>query len=142
MGERSNIVVENYNGNRVYLYGHWMGEESIQIVGDVLDRGLRWDDEGYLTRMLFNRMTQTDPEGELGYGITTYLADSNYPSIVLNCATQMIHLEDGQSKITSDKISFHDYVMVAPRGDFENLLRGFHSIAGMSKRPLDITVLN
>jgi hypothetical protein len=122
MGERSNIIIENQDGNRVYLYGHWMGEQSIEIVGTVLDRGLRWYDEGYLTRMLFCEMTREDTsDGELGFGITTYLCDSNYPSIVIDCTMQKIHLESGQGKKMSNYISFANFIQMMPRNSFEAL---------------------
>ena len=140
MGERSNIVVENHNGQRVYLYGHWMGEESITVVSDVLDKGLRWDDEGYLTRMLFNKMTKYDVDGELGFGITTYLCDSNYPSIVLNCTMQLIHLENGQGKKISNYVSFHDYIQMLPHDTFENLEEAMKSSYWANKEPVGIAI--
>lgn len=93
MGDRSNIVVKQYDGSRVWLYGHWMGEDSINVVRDTLSEKERWSDAPYLTRMLFSRMT-IDNVGSTGYGISTYMCDNEYPVIVLDPQTQTVVLED------------------------------------------------
>ena len=93
MGDRSNIVVKQYDGSRVWLYGHWMGEDSINVVRDTLAQQERWSDAPYLARMLFSRMTQ-DNVGSTGYGISTYMCDNEYPVIVLDPQTQTVYLED------------------------------------------------
>jgi hypothetical protein len=93
MGDRSNIVVKQYDGSRVWLYGHWMGEDSINVVRDTLAQKERWSDAPYLTRMLFSRMTQ-DNVGSTGYGISTYMCDNEYPVIVLDPESQTVSLED------------------------------------------------
>lgn len=93
MGDRSNIVIEQHDGNRIWLYGHWMGEDSINVVRDTLAQQERWSDAPYLARMLFSRMTQGN-SGSTGYGISTYMCDNEYPVIVLNPETQTVSLED------------------------------------------------
>ena len=95
MGDRSNIVVKQHDGSRVWLYGHWMGEDSINIVRDVLSQRERWSDAPYLARMLFARMIQGSPDSSTGYGISTYMCDNEYPVIVLDPETQTVVLEDG-----------------------------------------------
>ena len=94
MGDRSNIVIEQHDGSRVWLYGHWMGSDSIDIVRTVLARHDRWEDESYLARMIFNKMTEGDPKGSLGYGISTSMCDNEYPVIVLNPKAQTVTLEN------------------------------------------------
>jgi len=142
MGERSNIIIENHNGQRVYLYGHWMGDESASVVSDVLDKGLRWDDSSYLTRMLFDRMTEGASDKETGFGISTFLCDWNYPSIVLNCETQLIHLENGEGKKMSNYASFHDYIQMLPHDTLDNLEAALKDIYWAKKTPIDIAVTN
>lgn len=93
MGDRSNIVVEQFAGTRVYLYGHWMGESAISVVGSVLSRQRRWDDESYLARMIFSAMVKNDIGGETGYGISTYLVDNEYPIIVLSPGNRLAWIE-------------------------------------------------
>ena len=95
MGDRSNIVIQEHTGNRIYLYGHWMGEDAIKIVADVLSQRERWNDAPYLARMLFNKMTEASPnDSSTGYGISTYLCDNEYPIIVIEPATQSAVLEE------------------------------------------------
>lgn len=116
MGDRSNIVVQESNGNRIYLYGHWMGTDSINVVASVLEQHDRWGDEPYLTRMLFSKMTQGSmPDEATGYGISTYMCDNEYPLIVLEPATQTAVLEEygwGDRSFTP----------ITPRVSFEELL--------------------
>lgn len=113
MGDRSNIVVEQHNGERIFLYGHWLGADAINVVRDVLARGERWGDESYLTRMLFNKLTAGDEEGSTGYGIATYMVDNDgYPLIVLRPNEQTVVLEkvDWETRETTE---------VTPRVSFE-----------------------
>ena len=115
MGDRSNIVVQESNGNRIYLYGHWMGTDSIRIVGDVLSRRDRWNDESYLTRMLFEKMIENDRGSSTGFGISTYMCDNEYPIIVLEPATQTAVIEEyawGEKTFTP----------ITPRVSFDELL--------------------
>ena len=114
MGDRSNIVIEQHDGNRVWLYGHWMGEDSINVVRDTLAKRERWSDAPYLARMLFARMTQGSPNSSTGYGISTYMCDNEYPVIVLNPATQTVVLEDApfgdDLKPITPPVSFETFI--------------------------------
>ena len=114
MGDRSNIVVKQYDGSRVWLYGHWMGADSINVVRDVLAERERWSDAPYLARMLFSKMTEGDT-GSTGYGISTYMCDNEYPVIVLDPETQTVVLEDAPwgsplAPITP-AVSFETFIM-------------------------------
>ena len=94
MGDRSNIVVQEHNGNRIWLYGHWMGSDSINVTRDVLAKRDRWSDSPYLARMLFSEMTKGAIDLTTGYGISTTMCDNEYPIIVLDVETQTAWLED------------------------------------------------
>ena len=116
MGDRSNIVVKQHDGSRVWLYGHWMGEDSIRIVRDVLAERERWNDAPYLARMLFAKMTQGDPAGSTGYGISTYMCDNEHPVIVLDPASQTVVLEDSKTwgaelEPITPAVSFDTFIM-------------------------------
>ena len=104
MGDRSNIVIEQGDGSRVWLYGHWMGEDSINVVRDTLAHRERWSDAPYLARMLFNRMTRGSELGDTGYGISTSMCDNEYPIIVLDPATQTVKLEDAPWPATKEEL--------------------------------------
>lgn len=115
MGDRSNIVVTQPDGGRVWLYGHWMGQGSIEVVRNVLSRKERWNDAPYLTRMLFAEMIRGDEEGATGFGISNYMCDNEYPVIVLDCEHKSVWLEDTKewgtplSPITK-QMSFDDFL--------------------------------
>ena len=129
MGDRSNIVVEQANGTRIYLYGHWMGADAINIVESVLSRRTRWADESYLTRMLFSKMVEGDLDGETGYGIATYPVDNDgYPFIVLKPETMTIFLEkdnrwyDKPNEALTPEISFEEFLACTPEhADYDAL---------------------
>jgi hypothetical protein len=94
MGDRSNIVVQEHNGNRIWLYGHWMGSDSINVTRDVLNKQDRWNDSQYFARMLFSEMVKGSLDETTGYGISTYMCDNEYPIIVLDFGSQTAWLED------------------------------------------------
>ena len=128
MGDRSNIVVKQPDGSSVWLYGHWMGEDSINIVHDVLSRKQRWSDHAYLARMLFNKMTEGSPDSETGYGISTSMCDNEYPIIVLNPSLQTAWLEeykwDGSKsfEVITPVVTFEELVNASSvSDDFINL---------------------
>ena len=77
MGDRANIFVKQEQSG-VYLYSHWGGTELPATLQAALNspqgRG-RWDDEAYLTRIIFCQMVKGDEDGETGYGISTYTPD-------------------------------------------------------------------
>lgn len=129
MGDRANIVVQQANGDRIYLYGHWMGADAINVTTEVLSRRTRWADESYLTRMLFNKMTAGDEEGETGYGIATYPVDNDgYPFIVLKPETMTIFLEkdnrwyDKPNEAITPEIGFEEFLACVPEhADYDSL---------------------
>jgi hypothetical protein len=111
MGDRSNIVVMQDNNQSVWLYGHWMGEDAIGIVGEVLSRKQRWTDAPYLTRMIFEKMIEGAFDKETGFGISTAMQDNEYPIIILNPRTQEAWLEEyiwgeGRSEVITPVVSF------------------------------------
>jgi hypothetical protein len=128
MGDRSNIVVQEADGSRIFLYGHWMGEDSIRVAYDVLSQRVRWNDLPYLTRMLFSEMTRGASNEETGYGISTTMCDNEYPIIVLEPSSQTAWLEvyiwgdGGRFEKLTQPITFDDFVNAASVSpDFNNL---------------------
>jgi hypothetical protein len=121
MGDRSNIVVEQADGQRIFLYGHWMGADAINVVSQVLSRHERWGDESYLTRMLFSKMVEGNLDGDTGYGISTYQVDNDgYPLIIIKPASQTIMLERDRSferranEALTPEIGFDDFLSAVP----------------------------
>lgn len=95
MGDRANIVIEQGDGTRVWLYGHWMGYEAPEILQNALKRGKeRWDDTPYLARIIFSDMTKGSPNDLTGYGITTSMTDNEKPILVVDPAKATVTIED------------------------------------------------
>lgn len=108
MGDRSNIIIQEDSGARVYLYGHWMGADAIAVVGEVLGRGERLNDSSYLARIVFGTMTRHDPEGSLSYGISTFEIQGEYPNIVLDPASQTAWLEPDDYVVVNSRATSFD----------------------------------
>lgn len=115
MGDRSNIVVVQPDNSRIWLYGHWMGEDNFRVAGEVLSRRERWNDHAYLARMLFSKMVEGDLQSDTGYGISNTMCDNEYFIVVIDPKQQTVHLEQylwGQSELTEITlpVSFEDFV--------------------------------
>lgn len=117
MGDRSNIVVVQPDTSRIYLYGHWMGEDAINITHDVLARKQRWSDHSYLARMLFSKMIEADLDSDTGYGISNTPCDNEYPIIVINPAKQTVFIESDYwqkpSEPITPEVSFEEFINAA-----------------------------
>jgi len=97
MGDRGNIVLdfnrdplvrhgEETVYSDIYLYTHWNGYIIQHILASALDKGCgRWNDPSYLARIIFNRLTSSDPDGETGFGLSPYETDNEYamPRVLL-----------------------------------------------------------
>ena len=84
MGDRSNIKIKYKHGGEIYLYGHWMGPDNMNIVMEAVNEGRRIEDESYFTRILFCKMIEHDLHGDSGYGIAPYKPDNEYPVAVVD----------------------------------------------------------
>jgi hypothetical protein len=92
MGSRANVVVVDDNPDRhpkeaVFLYGHWSGSDLPKTLRAALQSPAgkgRKNDPSYLARIIFNRMTKGDEDGEIGFGISTRLTDNQYPLLVVD----------------------------------------------------------
>jgi hypothetical protein len=82
MGDRANVYVKmQYGEGGVYLYSHWGGYALPQTLQTALQRHERWDDDAYLTRIIFCQMVKGDEDGETGFGISAALCDNEHPII-------------------------------------------------------------
>ena len=86
MGDRSNIVIED-RGERVYLYGHWMGSKSIGHAVHGLESG-RTADGSFLARIVFCSMIGPNTRGETGFGISASIQDNQYPVLVIRAGDE------------------------------------------------------
>ena len=115
MGDRSNIVVVQPDESRIWLYGHWMGDDNYRVAGQVLSEGGRNSDHAYLTRILFSKMIAHDIHGTSGFGISNTMQDNEYFIVVIDPQKQTVHLEQYEwvaSDLTeiTPHISFEEFV--------------------------------
>ncbi len=94
MGDRANVYVrdaaEPHLG--VYLYTHYSGYKLADIVQTALRRELRWNDDQYLARIIFDAMTEGRHGKETGAGISATLRDNSYPIIEIDCQAARVRL--------------------------------------------------
>lgn len=122
MGDRSNIVIENTYGeapNRVYLYGHWTGQNIIKSAVHGLNSGRATDSE-YLARIVFEDMVKNDLGSETGYGIGARLGDNEHPILVISDTRDngtVVYFEEqktyGESfDVATKKIPYKDFLTI------------------------------
>lgn len=125
MGDRANIVIQSY-GERVYLYGHWMGREMPAIAQRALQRRQRWDDAPFLARIVFCEMTKGREQEETGFGISAGLTDNEYPICILDVDNQMVTFEEDPERDWTKKpcvgktFPFAQFIEINPSWEFLN----------------------
>ena len=103
MGARGQVSIKYDDNTKVYLYTHWGVGELKADVQKALARKQRWDDEEYLTRIIFDAMKGEDITGETGFGIGT----SEHEDIEL-----LVQIEPGQKVRIGDMVwTFDEYLL-------------------------------
>lgn len=115
MGDRGNIVVVHHVGakkiKRIFLYTHWAGTEIASTLQTALQRKQRWDDEAYLTRIIFCEMIGDDIKGETGFGIGGECVDNEHNVLVVDCAKQTVGVsEDRDAKKIVRRVTFDGFI--------------------------------
>ena len=84
MGCRGNIQIDQdamcgETPPSLFLYTHWNGNQVCEILAGALEKGRsRWNDDGYMTRIIFNQL-QGDDRDVTGFGIQVgYAPDNEY----------------------------------------------------------------
>lgn len=92
MGDRANVYVKNpYTPNDgVYLYSHWGGTDLPGTVQKALQKEWRWDDHAYLTRIIFDAMTDGSRDMETGFGIATEPCDGQERIVEIDVKDQTV----------------------------------------------------
>ena len=104
MEDRANIIVQQEDSGRIYLYTHWQGHRIKEILAAALNRGRdRWDDPAYLTRIIFSEMLRDmDPDGTTGFGIsTTHCEPGN---------DLWVNTQDETVSVNGQDMSFEDFI--------------------------------
>ena len=96
---------------QVCLYTHWAGTALPQTLRAALIRGKgRWDDDPYLTRIIFCEMIQHCVLDDTGYGISPEIGDGDNQVLRVDVANQTVQV--GQAPL----VSFADYVAAPVQG--------------------------
>lgn len=118
MGDRANIVVKQ-GGNLppVFLYTHWGGYSLPESLRVALAKRWRWNDNAYLTRIIFDTMSVGHHDQETGYGISTGIEDNSYPFLEVDPDDRMVRLfeeardePDGEPRTPLAAFTFEEYV--------------------------------
>jgi hypothetical protein len=98
MGDRANVLMkEDESDSGVYLYTHWAGSNLSSLLQEALQKHWRWDDCPYLTRIVFDTMSEGKQGQETGYGISTRLGDGDNRILVVNCSTHTVSIKGGKT---------------------------------------------
>jgi hypothetical protein len=92
MGDRAQVHIEDTG---VYLYTHWGGHELPKSVSSALAREARWGDPEYLTRIIFDEMTEESHGSSTGHGIGDAQHGDVYRVIHVNCQEQEVTVRAG-----------------------------------------------
>lgn len=102
MGDRANCIVhQNSFENKeppVWLYTHWGGCDLLSDVQKAIKRRQRWDDDSYLTRIIFDAMTNGKQGKVTGAGITTRMTDNEHDFIIVDPGKQEVRIEDPETR--------------------------------------------
>jgi hypothetical protein len=93
MGDRGNIIVlRRRESAPIYLYTHWGGTRLPEVVSKALAKRWRWTDPSYLTRVIFDTLTEGQQGEETGYGIDTSVGDNEHDYLVVDPAKQEVRV--------------------------------------------------
>lgn len=100
MGDRGNICITKPDWTPwAYLYSHWQGSDLPDILKKALTSApakSRWDDAGYLSRILFSQIIGDDWSDEYNWGLFWSVLDNEHDIIYVNIKKQQIKIsEDG-----------------------------------------------
>lgn len=122
MGDRSNIVIEQGDGTRLYFYSHWSGLDGAwAAVRDALKRGGdRRTDLQYFARIVFESFVGENRGGITGFGITTSLHDNENALLVVDVDKQTVGLaRSGQEPKCYRSWTFAEFEHLAFSGDMD-----------------------
>lgn len=132
MGDRSAIEIlhnaytpkEGTETKSVSLYCHWSGERLLRDLKEAMATEIaraRWDDPGYLTRIVFQIILEDAGLAETGYGIYPGSAEPmiEHPIITVDVGSQNVSFGDSlwsfEGFVSSD---IHGYVSNAYDEDY------------------------
>jgi len=99
MGDRANVGIRGTDGNTIFLYLHWGGEDRHGIVANALAHAMarEGDDEAYFTRIFISRVIGTDWDKETGVGLSVNKLSASgdgYDVPIYNYTTKKVELHE------------------------------------------------
>jgi len=106
MGDRANVKVTGGMGT-TYLYTHWGGTNLPAVVQRALAKHWRWNDQSYLTRIIFCEMVKGSETDETGFGIAQKCGDGDERIVEVDTFTQTV-------EFNGEIISFRQFIELDP----------------------------
>jgi hypothetical protein len=99
VGDRANFGLKQNDGNTIYVYGHWAGENMLarfaNAIQSATDAGRLPGDEAYANRIIISQIIGEDWANPLSWGITVnYIADNEHRIPIYDHSTDTISLYD------------------------------------------------
>lgn len=117
MGSRANVIVRDGEKTGVFIYTHWDGYKLPIKVQKALAKKWRWDDEMYLTRIIYDEVVKGNELTETGFGIGTHVGDNGHKIIIVDTRQQTVRLVTLQENIFQAKAShswtFEEYILLS-----------------------------
>jgi hypothetical protein len=93
MGDRANFGFRQSNGDVIFLYGHWAGENMMARLADaIIAAHARWRDESYATRIAISTMIGEEWNQEYSWGISTRIGDNEHSIPVVDWEFETVTL--------------------------------------------------
>ena len=110
MGDRANFGIRQADGNTIFVYGHWAGQNMLARFAKAIDRVVdagRMGDDAYATRIIISDLIGEDWNQDMRWGITiNTLADNEHKIPVFDLANDTVTLynADFRTVTLTDKI--------------------------------------
>ena len=102
MGDRGVVAIVEQGGGELYLYTHWGASNLPQTVAKgLMTGGDRWGDESYLTRIIFDTMTNLSGS-TIGFGISTWCPADAWQIVTVDFRSNTV-LAGNDDKLTFDE---------------------------------------
>jgi hypothetical protein len=118
MGDRANFGIRQADGNIIFVYGHWAGENMLAKFANAIGRAVtagRIGDDAYATRIIISDLIGDAWKHDLGWGITiNTLADNEHKIPVFDLSNDTVTLYDADWR----SVGLGDKIVEFSREDF------------------------
>lgn len=118
MGDRANFGIKQADGNTIFVYGHWAGQNMLARFAKAIDRVVdasRIGDDAYANRIIISDLIGEDWSQDYSWGITiNTLADNEHKIPVYDLTNDMVTLYDADWR----SVGLGDKIVEFSREDF------------------------